>query len=233
MKITLAAVTAVAGLLVADAADAAIKNYKSTCTPENGATAGEGTAVVTYDDVAGKLCGTVTYKDLTGPVQAAHIHKQGGGILLDLDAAVSPMAISVAVTTNQAAEIAKETTYVNLHTDDFGAGELQCILVEDTTSTTNHCTATPTDAGADSGTDGGGSSSGGSSSGGSSSGGSSSGGSSGATTTRPDSGTENTAAPAEDDGCSTSGGSPTNGVLVALGAGVAIAGIARGRRKKK
>jgi hypothetical protein len=220
--------------LFASNALAAKAHYKATFVKQDGVTGNPtGSAALTYDDVAGKLCGTVTYAGLTGPVTAAHIH-ESAGIVVGLTAAASPMPIDVSVDSGQATKIAGGGTYINLHTTMHGAGEIKGDIVADPAGT-DQCAKAASDAGTDGGST---SSSSSSSSGGStssSSGGSSSSSSSGATTVRADSGTES-AAPAEDDGgCSTTGSksAPGNGLLIALGLGVAVAGVARGRKSRK
>lgn len=232
MKTSLVLGGALAVLLFGSNAFAAKHNLKATFTATAGS--GTGSAVLTYDDAAGKLCGTVTYANLTGAVTAAHIHNSGG-VLVGLTAAASPMPVLVNVSSSQGTEILGGGTYINLHTAANGGGEIKGDIVADPAGT-DQCATSATDGGTDSGTT---SSSSSSSSGGSStssSGGSSSSSSSssGATTTRPDSGTTS-AAPAEDDGCSTTGGrgSSGNGLAIALGLGVALAGVARARKNRK
>jgi hypothetical protein len=245
MKLTLAAVTAITGLLIADQATAAVKGYQATCVPMNPKkSSGTGSVAVTYDDATGKLCGTVSYANLSGLVDAAYIDDSVGGMLVSLSAGSSPIAIDTTINASQAAEIAKQTAYVTLVTMQFPSGEVQCTLVNDPARTTSLCKSTSMDAGTSSsgGTSSGGASSSsgsGSSSGGSSGGdGGSSGGSSGTGTEGPGSATPATPEgphPLEDStGCSSSGSSNrTNGVLVAAGVGLALMGLARSRRRKK
>ncbi len=231
MKTSLALGSALAVLLLASNALAAKHNLKATFTATAGS--GTGSAVLTYDDAAGKLCGTVTYAGLTGPVTAAHIHDAADGVLVSLTAAASPMPILVDVSSSQGTEILGGGTYINLHTAANAGGEIKGDIVADP-SGTDQCATSATDGGTDGGSTSS-SSSGGSST--SSSGGSSSSSSSssGATTVRADSGTTS-AAPAEDDGgCSTTGssGSSGNGLAIALGLGVAAFGVARGRKNRR
>lgn len=221
--------------LFASNALAAKTHYKATFVKQDGVTGTPtGTAALTYDDAAGKLCGTVTYAGLSGPVTGAHIH-DSGGIVVGLTAAASPMPIDVTINGTQATTIAGGGTYINLHTTKYSGGEIKGDIVADPAGT-DQCATGASDAGTDGGSTSSSSSSS-SSSGGStssSSGGSSSSSSSGATTVRADSGTES-AAPAEDDGgCSTTGskGAPGNGLLIALGLGVAVAGVARARKNR-
>lgn len=253
MKITLAAVTAVTGLVVAPAAFAAPKDYKATL---NGAqevpacaaiaTKATGTATLKWDPANGSLTGTVKLVpngNLTS-VQAQHIHDAtcgtAGGVLLALPAPVGD-TITINTTIKKAADVTafdtaidKGELYVNVHTKDCASGEIRGQIYPAASTTT--CPATAADAGADASTSDGGStsssSSGGSST--SSSGGSSTSSSSGASTERADSGTEN-AAPADDGGCSTTGSrdGSGNGLAIALGLGVAVAGVARARKKTK
>lgn len=220
-------------LLAAGAASAAVTKYTVTL---NGAqevpsvdTAATGTGTLDFDNQTKTLTGKITYTGLSGAPTGAHIHKEAcgksGGVA---QALANPTAdsVDVDVTLNdtQVTDLAAGNLYVNIHTNANTAGEIRGQLYPE--SSTSKCPAeAETDAGSSSGeTDSGTKSS-------SSGGTSSSGGSNGATTVRSDAGT-NTAAPADDDGCSMTGSAPGSALAIAFGIGIAIAGVGRSRRKR-
>lgn len=231
MKITLAAVTAIAGLVASSSASAATVKFKATL---NGAqevpavtTTSAGTADLNFDDVANTLTGTVevTMKD-GAEVQAAHIHVaecgKSGSIYKDLVVntpfngiiAIDP---PINLDADRIKALNEGRLYVNVHTKEFTGGEVRGqIFKEDSTD------VCPAGGGA---TDGGGPTTTPTDGGGNTS-------SSGGTT---DGGTSGAAASDDDGGCSTSGGSGgSNGMLLALGVLGAVAAVSRrsGRDKR-
>ena len=223
MKITLAAVTTIAGLVACSSAEAAVTKWKATL---NGAqevpavnTTATGTAEFDFDDTAKTLSGVI---ELTGvdvaKVNGQHIHKAACGAsgsfvkvltkpgengVIALDAS-DPWKMSDSdVSALQAGEL-----YVNVHTEANPGGEIRGQIFKD--GATDVCPKGG--AGGDGGpttvpTDGGGNTS---SSGGTGDGGTTSSSSS------------------DDGGCSTSGSSNgSNGLLVALGVGLTVGAISR------
>lgn len=225
MKITVAAVTAVAGLVVCSTANAAVVKYKATL---NGAqevpavdTTSAGTADINFDDVANTLTGTVeaTMKD-GAEVNAAHIHVaecgKSGSIYKDLVVntpfngiiAIDP---PINLDADRVKALNEGRLYVNIHTKEHGGGEIRGQLFKE--GSTDVCPAGTGANGGPTPTDGGGNTS-----------------SSGAT---GDAGTGN-AASSDDGGCSTTGSSnASNGILFAAGIGVAIAAVSRRSKRAK
>ena len=232
MKTSLLLGTAVTALLVSGAASAAITKYTVTLDGAQEVpavqTAATGTGTLDFDDEAKTLTGTITYTGLSGAPTAAHIHKEAcgvsGGVAQALDPGADSLDVDVTLTAAQITDLVAGNLYVNIHTAENGGGEIRGQLYPE--GSTNKCPPEGTDAGSSSGdTDSGASSS----SGGNTS--SSSGGTNDASTVRADAGT-NKAAPAEDDGCSTTGSAPGSGLAIAFGVGVAVAAIGRNRRKR-
>lgn len=229
MKTSLLLGMALGTLLVTTAASAAKTTYTAEMSGANQLppVAGEaaGVAILTVDDVANTICGTITYSGLSGEnaaPTAMHIHTgdaktASGNVLVPLPTGASPVKVNLTgVATDKIAALKANEHYVNVHTTANANGEIRGQLEEG--GAEQSCDEA-TDAGTD-GKDAGGS------------GNNSSGGTNEATTVRADAGT-NTAAPAkEDDGCSTTGSSPANGLAIAFGVGIAVAAIGRSRRKR-
>lgn len=227
MKITLAAVATIAGLVACSSAEAAVTKWKATL---NGAqevpvvnTTATGTAEFDFDDAAKTLSGVIetTGLDVT-KVNGQHIHKaacggsgsfvkvltkpgENGVIVLDT---ADPWKMSDSdVAALQAGEL-----YVNIHTEANPGGEIRGQIFKD--GSADVCPKGG--AGSDGGptttpTDGGGNTSSGGADGGTSSGSSS-----------------------DDGGCSTSGNANgSNGVFVALGIGLGVAAISRRSKRAK
>lgn len=231
---------AIASLLFASSSFAAKTNYKAALAKSGGG-GGTGVAALTYDDVTGKLCGTVTYQGLTGAPTNAHVHHVTDAFApKTITLSASPLVVEITFSAADYAKVAAAETYVNIHTAANPGGEISGDIVADPQGAVQTCASeAPKDAGTDaSSTSSSGSTSSGSSgtsstsSGGSSGTTSSSGGSNGAVTTRPPS--ETTTPPAEDDsGCSTSGTGPGGGLPLAGIVGLALAGLTRGRRVRR
>ncbi|HVH48209.1 MAG TPA: CHRD domain-containing protein [Labilithrix sp.] len=231
MKTSLFLGTALTALLVTGAASAAKKTFSATLDGDNEIPAvpgsGEGTAVLTVDDVANTICGTITFQGLSGAPNAMHIHEgddavASGGVIQAIPTGTSPVKVNLtSVAADKITKILTTDTYVNVHTGDHAGGEIRGQLAEG--GDEQACDPIP-DAGSSSGgTDSGTTSSSSSSS---------SGGGNDASTTPADAGSTTTAAPAEDDGCSTTGSTPGSGLAVAFGVGIALSAIARNRRKR-
>lgn len=228
MKITLAAVTAIAGLVVSGTANAAVVKYKATLNgaQEVPAVASQatGTAELDFDDTAKTLTGVIetTGLDVT-KVNAQHIHKAACGAsgsfvkvltkpgdngVIVLDTA-DPWKMSDSdVTALVAGEL-----YVNIHTEANPGGEIRGQIFKDGSADTcpkggaggdGGSTTVPTDGGGNTSSGGGAS----------------------------DAGTSN--ATSDDGGCSTSGSSNgSNGLLFALGIGTALVAVSRRSKRAK
>lgn len=227
MKTSLLLGMALGTLLVTTAASAAKTTYTAEMSGANQvppiAGEGTGTAILTVDDVANTICGTITYSGLSGgsaAPTAMHIHTgdaktASGNVLVPLPTGASPVKVNLTgVATDKIAALKANEHYVNVHTTANANGEIRGQLEEG--GTEQSCDEA-TDAGTD-GKDAGGNNS--------------SGGTNDASTVRADAGTT-TAAPAkDDDGCSMTGGSPANGLAIAFGVGLAVTAIGRSRRKR-
>lgn len=92
---------------------------------------GSGTLEAVYDTATKKLTYTVTYKDLTGPVTAAHFHgpadtKSTAGVVVPArDFSTSPIKGEATLTDAQAADLAAGMWYFNIHTAAHKAGEIR------------------------------------------------------------------------------------------------------------
>lgn len=231
MKITLAAVTVLTGLVATSAANAAVVKFKATL---NGAqetppvtTTSTGTADLDFDDAASTLNGTaeITLED-PATISDAHIHlaecgKAGSiykGLTVNKNNFNGTIVVDqVKLDPDGVKALNEGRLYLNIHTTKNTAGELRGQIFKDGSGDT--CPKTG-GSGSDGGstttpTDGGGNTS------------SSSGGTS-------DAGT-NAASSSDDGGCSTSGSSgssdSSNGVL--FGVGIAVAAGALTRRAKR
>jgi hypothetical protein len=97
---------------------------------------GTGTVVAAYDTATKKLTWTVTYQDLTGPATAAHFHGPAGpgvnaGPQITLEGNLaSPIKGEATLTDAQAAELAKGSWYLNVHTAAHPPGEIRGQLVK-------------------------------------------------------------------------------------------------------
>ena len=97
---------------------------------------GTGTVDAKYDTATKKLTWTVTYKDLTGPATAAHFHgpaapgvNAGPQITLEGNLA-SPIKGEAKLSDAQAADLAKGTWYLNVHTAAHPPGEIRGQLLK-------------------------------------------------------------------------------------------------------
>ena len=138
--------TAVAGLAtaallsLAPAAFAQAVNYKADLTgaaqvPPNAAK-GTGTLQATYDPASKKLSYTVNYKDLSGPVTAAHFHGPAAaganaGVAVPAAAPLtSPIKGEATLTDAQAADLQNGLWYINIHTAANRGGEIRGQVVK-------------------------------------------------------------------------------------------------------
>lgn len=105
-------------------------------------TAGTGTVTVTYDPASKKISWEGTYKGLTGPVTAAHIHgpaeagKNAPPVIWltkkgDANPTFpSPFKGSATLTDDQAKALLAGRYYVNIHTKANAAGEIRGQLMK-------------------------------------------------------------------------------------------------------
>jgi uncharacterized protein (TIGR03382 family) len=215
-------------LLVTGAANATTKTFTADLNGGNEGppvvTDGTGTAVLTIDDVAKTICGTITYSNLSGPPTMAHIHaSDSGNVLQDLPHGASPMAVALTnVSADTFTAILASNAYVNIHTDANGDGEISGALAEGGTAQT--CPTPTPDAGTPpAGNDAGGTAPPPASDAGN-----------GAGTTRADAGTSDTTPAKKDDGgCSTSGPAQGTGLAAIVGMTVAVAALGRRRQKQR
>ncbi len=94
------------------------------------ATAATGTLTGTYDDVTNSLSYTITYMNLSSALQAAHFHGPAPvgvntGVKIGLTPGASPMTGTVTVVQSDEADLLGGLWYVNLHTVNFGGGEIR------------------------------------------------------------------------------------------------------------
>ena len=107
----------------------AMLDGKSEVPPN--ASAGTGTADITYDPASKKLSWKLTYSGLTGPATAAHFHgpaeagKNAGVAVPIPGAANSPVEGSATLTDAQAADLLAGKLYVNIHTATNPGGEIR------------------------------------------------------------------------------------------------------------
>lgn len=229
MKTSLFAFCAIALSLVSSNALAERKNFSATLTgaaevpPVD--TPGTGQAKLTFDTTTKKLCGSITYQNLSSAVQAARLHVgaigDDGGVgnpayvTLSVGAG-SPIVVDETLDTDQETSLlAPDNTYVNVTTANHADGEIRGELTEDL-YLDDQCPEGDAGTG-DGGSDGGNTSS--------------SGGSSGATTVRADGGNAPSSQSTTTSSCATTPGGSSSPLAFAAAAGVAIALASRKRRK--
>lgn len=104
-------------------------NAASEVPPTN--SKGNGQGQFTFDTASRKLDYTITYKDMSGPVTAGHIHGPAApganaGVEVPFkDAGASPIKGSATLTEKQADDLMSGKSYVNLHTAANKGGEIR------------------------------------------------------------------------------------------------------------
>lgn len=98
------------------------------------ASPGSGAANVQYDSASQRMSWTITYGNLTGPLQAATIQGPAptglnGAVQVPIPAQFSPLAGSAYLTQAQANDLMAGRMYVNLHTPAFPNGEIRGQIV--------------------------------------------------------------------------------------------------------
>ena len=97
---------------------------------------GTGMLVAKYDTATKKLTWTVTYKGLTGPATAAHFHGPAApgvnvGPQITLEGSLaSPIKGEAMLSDTQAADLAKGSWYLNVHTAAHPPGEIRGQLLK-------------------------------------------------------------------------------------------------------
>ena len=91
-----------------------------------------GTAAILFDDVTNDLSWNISWANLLGNLTVAHFHgpalpNQNAGVQVNfLGIAPGNPSIGITTITNaQAADLLAGLWYVNIHTDQFGAGEIR------------------------------------------------------------------------------------------------------------
>ena len=106
-------------------------SYTALLAPGKGVTSsGSGLAELMYDPDTNTLTYTVTYKDLTGPATAAHIHgpakpDEDAGVVIPFASAASPITGTAVLTDVQADDLVLGHDYVNIHTAANPGGEIR------------------------------------------------------------------------------------------------------------
>jgi len=106
------------------------------------ATAGSGSATVTYNDVTNLLGWNVTFANLTRPAILAHFHGNAApgvnaGVQVDIGAisgVTSPMIGSTTITDTQETGLLGGLWYINVHTSQWPNGEIRGQVVPEPSS---------------------------------------------------------------------------------------------------
>ena len=126
-------------LVAAPAAFAEMVMYKATLAAASEVpptdSKGGGALTASYDTATKKLTYSATYKDLTGPVAAAHFHgpadaKTNAGVVVPVPmpasgGMMSPLKGEATLTDAQAADLAAGKWYFNIHTAANKGGEFR------------------------------------------------------------------------------------------------------------
>ena len=102
--------------------------------PSSTGSPGTGTGIMTYDDITNLLSWNITYSGLIGTPTVSHFHGaalagSNAGVQVDIAAnsggIASPMIGSATISEPQEADLLAELWYINIHTDNFPAGEIR------------------------------------------------------------------------------------------------------------
>jgi hypothetical protein len=98
-------------------------------------TGGTGTANVTWNSETKELSWTIEFSGLSGPANAAHFHGPAdpganAGPVVGIEDLESPSEGTVALTDEQAADLAAGKWYVNIHTEAHPDGEIRGQVTE-------------------------------------------------------------------------------------------------------
>ena len=91
---------------------------------------GTGLASLTYDDVSNLLSWEVTWSGLSGTATSMHFHgpalpNQNAGVRVALGIGSNPSIGSAIISDDFETELLSNLWYVNLHTSEFGGGEIR------------------------------------------------------------------------------------------------------------
>jgi len=130
MRVSLLVAVAAAGLLAASAASAQMAHYTAKLAGASGVK-GSGDVMAMLDGKT--LTYTVNYKDLTGPVAAAHFHDASapggdGPPIVPVTATPSPIKGTATLTDAQIADLNAGKVYFNVHTKANPGGEIRGTL---------------------------------------------------------------------------------------------------------
>ena len=89
-----------------------------------------GTASMLFDDATNEFSWDISWMGLSSNVSAAHFHgpalpNQSGGVQIPIDFSSNPTSGSVSITAAQATDLLAGLWYVNIHTVNFGGGEIR------------------------------------------------------------------------------------------------------------
>lgn len=95
----------------------------------SGSSPATGSITGTYDDATNLLNYTLTYSGFTSSVTAIHFHLGApgvsGGVELGIPTGPSPISQSPTLTSTQETNLLAGNWYINIHTSDFGGGEIR------------------------------------------------------------------------------------------------------------
>ena len=93
-------------------------------------TSADGAGLFSYNDANGQLTWTVTYRNLSSMIVAAHLHGpaspgQDAGVVVPFTTGPSPLTGSAVITPAQASELLGGLWYANIHSANFPNGEIR------------------------------------------------------------------------------------------------------------
>ena len=94
---------------------------------------GTGSASMSYDDLSGLFSWDISWSGMSGPATAMHFHGPAApgvsaGVEVNIGAIsglTSPSAGSTTISSAQGADLLAELWYINIHTAEFGGGEIR------------------------------------------------------------------------------------------------------------
>ncbi|MGV0953767.1 MAG: CHRD domain-containing protein [Fluviibacter sp.] len=134
-KIKYGLAVALLGAVMASPVGAETIHFVAHLTPQQEVPAvksrGMGEAKIVFDTANDQLTWHVAYKDLTGPVTAAHFHGpamrgEKAGVAVGFKGSMdNPIQGSAMLNATQVSELFSGKWYVNLHTAQYPAGEIR------------------------------------------------------------------------------------------------------------
>ncbi len=133
-RLSLAVLGCATALAFAAPANAEMMNFKanidakSEVPPAN--SKGSGSMTATYDTASKKLSWKGSYKDLSGPATAAHLHGpaepgKNAGVMVPVSPATSPFEGSATLNDDQSKALMAGQLYINFHTAENKGGEIR------------------------------------------------------------------------------------------------------------